>query len=273
MKKIERVCAITHILTENPNRDFSLGYFAELFGCAKSSISEDIKLIRETMDDGSLGTLETTAGTKGGVRYVPAISQEETEKILLGLKKAFEEDDRMLGSGLLYTSDILFNPDYMKGAARIFARQFARSGADMVVTVETKGIGVALFTAELLHLPLAVLRRESRVSEGSIVSVNYMSGSSARIQQMSLSKRALKPHTKALIIDDIMRAGGSIKGIEDMLAEFDAQCCGIGAVIVAGGIEGKKIGDYVPLLLMNETENNKVTMDINPLLLAKQQRP
>ncbi|MCR4725467.1 MAG: pur operon repressor, partial [Clostridia bacterium] len=40
MKKTQRICIITHILTENPNRDFSLGTFAEQFGCAKSSISD-----------------------------------------------------------------------------------------------------------------------------------------------------------------------------------------------------------------------------------------
>ncbi|MBR0140610.1 MAG: pur operon repressor [Firmicutes bacterium] len=269
MKKIERICAITHILTEHPNRDYSLGSFAEAFDCAKSSISEDIKTIRKAIEEGGLGYLETTAGVKGGVRYVPYITAEETARVLQQLKAAFEEPDRVLGSGFLYTSDILFSPELAKGAARIFARHFASVEADMVVTVETKGIGVALFTAELLNLPLAVLRRESRVSEGSTVSINYFSGSADRIQQLSLSKRAMKAGTRCLIIDDIMRGGGSVKGIEDMLSEFDATAAGIGVVVVAGGREGKKIGNYLPLLLMSEDKDRKVRMDINPELLVK----
>ncbi len=273
MKKIERVCAITHILTEHPNRDYSLGSFAESFGCARSSISEDIKLIKKAMEEGGLGYLETSAGVKGGVRYVPFISDAEAAKVLNELKEAFEEPDRVLGSGFLYTSDILFSPRLAKGAARIFARRFAGAGADMVVTKETKGIGVALFTAELLGLPLAVLRRGSRVSEGSTVSVNYVSGSTERIQQMSLSKRAVRSGSRCIIIDDIMRGGGSVKGIEDMLSEFDAAAVGIGVVVVAGGMGGKKIGDYLPLLLMSEDEDKKLRMDINPELLAKQFRP
>ena len=272
MKKIERVCAITHILTEHPNRDYSLGTFAEAFGCARSSISEDIKLIRRSIEEGGLGYLETTAGVKGGVRYVPYITDAEAAKVLGGLKAAFEEPERVLGSGFLYTSDILFSPELAKGAARIFARHFASAEAEMVVTVETKGIGVALFTAELLDLPLAVLRRESRVSEGSTVSINYFSGSADRIQQMSLSKRAMKPGTRCIIIDAIMRGGGSIKGIEDMLAEFDASAVGIGVVVVAGGTGGKKIGNYLPLLLMSEDADKKLRMDINPELMAKGQR-
>ncbi|MBR3297358.1 MAG: hypothetical protein IKI65_05920 [Firmicutes bacterium] len=70
------------ILTENPNRDYPLGYFAELFKCAKSSVSEDIKLIRSAMDTAGYGYVETTSGSKGGVRYVPYISDERALQVL-----------------------------------------------------------------------------------------------------------------------------------------------------------------------------------------------
>ena len=266
MKKAERIAAITHLLTENPNRDYSLGYFAQEYGCAKSSISDDIKLVRTALESAGLGYLETTSGIKGGVRYVPYISREESVKVLEDLKKRFMEPDRLLGSGFLYTSDIMFDPVTVKGAARIFARQFACADADMVVTVETKGIGIALFTAELLNLPLTVIRRESKVSEGSTVSINYFSGSAERIQQMSLSKRAVRSGSKAIIIDDLMRGGGSIKGIQDMLAEFGAESAGVGVVVVSGGLENKKIKSYTPLLIMDEGEDG-VVIDINEGIL------
>ena len=54
------------------------------------------------------------------------------------------------------------------------------------------------------------------MSEGSTLSINYFSGSYDRIQKMSLSKRAVKPGMKALIVDDFMRGGGSTKGISDI---------------------------------------------------------
>ncbi len=263
MKKAERAAAITHLLTENPNRDFSLGYFADRFGCAKSSISDDIKLVRTAMESSGLGYLETTSGTKGGVRYVPYVSKEESLRILEKLRARFLEPDRVLGSGFLYLSDIMFDPETVKGVARIFAKQFACLDADMIITVETKGIGIALFTAELLGLPLAVIRRESRVSEGSTVSINYFSGSADRIQQMSVSKRAIKQGARAIIIDDFMRGGGSIKGIQDMLAEFGATAAGVGVVVVSGGLENKKIKSFTPLLLMNGDEDKNISIDIN----------
>lgn len=257
MKRTDRICRILQILTENPNRDFSLGYFAAAFDCAKSSISQDMKTIREAVEAGGYGLVSTTSGARGGVRYVPHISGEKALEILQEIRRRFLETDRVLGGGFLYTSDIMFDPGIARGAAQIFARRFAGSGATCVVTVETKGIAIAAFTAELLHIPLVVLRRESKVSEGSTVSINYFSGSADRIQKMSLAKRALQPGAKALIIDDFMRGGGSIKGIQDMLAEFDAQTVGIGVMIAAGDGNRKKIGEYFPLLLLDLDEKNE----------------
>lgn len=253
------------ILTENPNKDYPLGYFAELLKCAKSSVSEDIKLIRSAMDDAGYGYVETTSGSRGGVRYVPYISEDRAIEVLTRIRTMLEEPDRQLGGGFLYTSDIMFSPELSKGAAEIFAKHFASTEADLVITVETKGIPVAAFTAELLHLPLVVIRRESRISDGSTVSINFFSGSSDRLQKMSLAKRAVSPGTRAIIIDDYMHGGGSIKGIEDMLSEFGARSAGVGVMIAAGKEWLEESSERYPLILMTETGSG-ARFEINPRL-------
>lgn len=265
MKRAERACTITQILTENPNKDFPLGYFADKFACAKSSISEDLKLVRTAMDAAGFGYVETTAGSKGGVRYVPYISHEESLKALEELKTALEEENRNVGGGYIYTTDIMFNPSVIQAAAMQFAKHFAAVDADMVVTVETKGVGVAMLTARLLNVPLVVLQREARVAEGSTISVNYYSGSSERVRKMSLSKRAIKPGSKAIIIDDFMRQGGTLQGIQNMLAEFDSSAVGFGTVIVGGGVEDKKIHDFFPIIIMTNL-GERYRIEINPNL-------
>ncbi len=266
MKRAQRACVITQILTENPNKDFPLGYFAEKFGCAKSSISEDLQIVREAAESTGLGYVETTSGARGGVRYVPYISSELAAPQLIKFSQELADPDRVLGSGFIYTTDLMSDPAFVTLAGRIFARHFAATDADMVVTVETKGIGVAMETARLLDMPLVVIRREAKVSEGSTISINYFSGSADRIQKMSLSKRAVKPGSKAIIIDDFMRGGGSVKGMEDMLREFEAKTAGVGVVIVAGHGEVKKIGNYFPIFHYDDTGSVcKVTA--NPDLL------
>lgn len=262
MKRTQRVGAIVHILSQNPSRLFPLAYFGKQFQCAKSSISEDAALARQAIEETGLGRIETVAGARGGLRYIPAISEEEAVRFSERLCGILNDRERILGSGFLYTSDVMFDPRLMKSAARIFAGKFAGAGGDYVVTVETKGIPVALMTAELLRLPLVVIRRESKISEGSTVSINYVSGSTGRVQKMSLAKRAVRAGGKAIIIDDFMRAGGSIKGIMDMMREFEVDVVGTGVVIAAKEPEQKKVRDYFPLLYLGRVDEETGIVEI-----------
>lgn len=233
MKRTERIGAIIRILSENPNKLYSLSYFCDLFKAAKSSISEDIQAAKQILESIDNGLIETTAGANGGVKLIPYISDEDAEALLHQICDKLRDSSRILGSGFLYTSDIMFDSNIVKRAGEIFARRFMDKRADYVVTIETKGIPIALMTAHMLNLPLVVIRRESKISEGSTVSINYISGSSERIQKMSLSKRSVTPGTKAIIIDDFMRGGGSVKGIFEMLSEFDIEIVGTGVVIAS----------------------------------------
>ncbi|MDD2484833.1 MAG: pur operon repressor [Eubacteriales bacterium] len=262
MKRTERVGAIVRILTQHPNQTYSLNHFCQLFQAAKSTVSEDVSAAKQLLSAMQLGRIETTAGAKGGIRFLPMVSETDRDEILNRLCSKLSDGGRILGGGFLYTSDLMFDPDMMRGAAELFAGRFASSGADYIVTIETKGIPVAFMTAYMLNLPLVVVRRESKISEGSTVSINYFTGSSDRIQKMSLSKRAVEPGKKAIIIDDFMRAGGSIKGIIDVLGEFDVKIVGTGVVIASLEPEKKKIQEYYPLLYLGEVDDENKKIEI-----------
>ncbi len=264
MKRAERVGAIIKILSENPNKQYSLGYFCDLFNAAKSSISEDIQASKQVLESMELGLIETTAGAGGGVKFIPYISDKEATNLLDTICEKLKDKGRILGGGFLYTSDIMFDSNIVKKAGEIFARRFMDLNADYVVTIETKGIPVALMTAHMLNLPLVVIRRESKISEGSTVSINYFSGSAERIQKMSISKRAVSSGSKAIIIDDFMRGGGSVKGISDMLAEFEIEIVGTGVVIASTVPEKKKIGEYFPLIYLGSVDETEKTIEVFP---------
>jgi len=72
-------------------------------------------------------------------------------------------------------------------------------------------------TAQKLNVPVAVIRRNNKVTEGATVSINYVSGSTNSIQTMSLSRRSLKDNAKVLLVDDFMKGGGTAKGMADMM--------------------------------------------------------
>ena len=65
MKRTERIGALIRILTENPSKPFALRYFCDMFGCAKSSISEDIHLTSFTITRSWASCPESSPGSSG----------------------------------------------------------------------------------------------------------------------------------------------------------------------------------------------------------------
>ncbi len=255
---------LTKILTDKPCHLFSLGYFSEIFGAAKSSISEDILIIKETLQQYGLGTLETQAGALGGVEFIPIQSEENTAKLLHELAVRLSTPERIIPGGYLYMSDILCVPHLMTAVGEAFRTRFSKLRPDYVMTVETKGIPLAFMTARAFNLPLVIARNDSRVTEGSAVSINYISGSTKRIQTMSLAKRALPAGAKVLVIDDFMKAGGTAKGLHDLAEEVGANVIGTGFLVATAEPQQKLIDNYLSLLILNQVNEHTKKVDIVP---------
>lgn len=257
MKRAERMVAITQVLMLKPNVLTPLTLFAERFGTAKSTISEDLIAVKESLLLSGQGHLETISGAAGGVRYIPEISKNEATEFLGKLAERLSDKDRILAGGFLYMTDLLFDPAILRQVGLIFAGAFRPQKPDVVVTIETKGIALALLTAEALGLPMVVIRSGNKVTEGSSVSINYVSGSSRRIQTMSLSRRALEPQQRVLVIDDFMKAGGTALGMKNLMAEFEADVVGIGVLVEAQvTAEPKLVDGYLSLLQLKELDLN-----------------
>ena len=120
-------------------------------------------------------------------------------------------------------------------------------------------------TAKFLNVPLVIIRKDTRITEGPTVSINYVTGSTRKIQTMSLSRKSMTEGSKVLIIDDFMKAGGTAKGITDMMKEFKAQVEGIGVFIATEEPEHKRIDDFVSLITLKELneENGEITLQTN----------
>lgn len=255
-KRSERIGAMIRILTENPNTLYSYPVFCDMFGAAKSSISEDIAAIKNIIEKFGLGKIETVAGAAGGVRFVQNVSDEDAYKFLLSICDMLSKEERVLPGDFIYTVDILSNPKYVGKMSEILATKLRDLEADFVVTVETKGIPVALMTARNLGIPLVIARRDNKMSEGPVVTINYVSGSSSRLQTMSLAKMSMSQGKKALVIDDFMKAGGTVKGICGIMKEFDVEVVGVGVIIATSEPEQKKVNDYYSLITMEGIDQN-----------------
>lgn len=264
MKKNRRVGMLAAELLANPCKLFESRHFCEQFDISKSSLSEDLQVVTEMFEEKGIGRIETASGVGGGIKFVPGISKERIKELQDEMTEALHDESRSLGGGYLYTSDIMYNGIFVRDMARIFAQKFYSLNANYVVTVETKGIPLASQVAMMLNLPLIVIRREAKYSEGSTVSINYFSGSSDRIQKMSISKRAVEPNTRAIVIDDFMRGGGSLKGIEEILREFDIETVGLGVALASKRPEKKRVENYVPVLYIDKDPDEEKSLIITP---------
>ena len=226
LKRSERIVVMTEYLLNNPNKLIPLTYFVTKFNQAKSSISEDIHIIKTGFKEENIGEVKTLAGVSGGVIFTPTLVEEDARKILDEFIEKISEGDRLLAGGYIFMSDIVGNPSLMNKLGRVIATVYRNKEIDAVVTVATKGIPVAYAIASILNKPVITIRRDNKVTEGTTVAINYVSGSTKKIETMILSKRSLNNHSKVLLVDDFMRGGGVLTGMESLMNEFDVEVIG-----------------------------------------------
>jgi len=255
MKRNGRIEAILKILTDYPGQVFTLNYFSEMLGAAKSSISEDITILKRVFKDLDIGNIETTTGSYGGTALKPYKNKKYTKKFLMNMANDLKKTSRLIPGGFLYYADILYNPHKVKDLGEIIAQKFSDDNINYVMTIETKGIPIALMVANFLNVPLVIVRKNNKISEGPVVSITYVSGSTGELKSMYLTKKAIKRKSKVLIVDDFLKAGGTINGMINLVNEFDSKVVGVAVFIEDGRQENKLIDDYYSVFKMEIVEN------------------
>ena len=159
-------------------------------------------------------------------------------------------------------SDIIGNPSLMNKLGRVIATVYKNKEIDAVVTVATKGIPVAYAIASILNKPVITIRRDNKVTEGTTVAINYVSGSTKKIETMILSKRSLETHSKVLLVDDFMRGGGVLTGMESLMSEFDVTV--VGKVIITQCYDSPREheDDYLYLSKIDNIDEFNGTFDV-----------
>ncbi|PEG95763.1 pur operon repressor [Lactobacillus sp. UMNPBX9] len=263
-RRSDRLIDMTRYFMERPHTLVSLTFFAERYESAKSSISEDLAIIKRTVKLRGIGILETIPGATGGAIFIPSIDEDEARTFIEDMTEQLSHQDRLLPGGYVYLSDLLGRPDVLRYVGRVIARQYIDKQIDAVMTVATKGVPIAQSVASYLNVPFVIVRRDSKITEGSTVSVNYVSGSSERIEKMELSKRSLKRGSHVLVVDDFMKGGGTVNGMKSMIEEFESELVGI-TVFAEGAFDGRRmVEDYTSLLKVDSVNTIDKTIHVSP---------
>lgn len=261
VKRTERLSAITRTLVGMPNHSFALGQFCDAFGAAKSTISEDLEIIRNALERFSLGRVETLPGAAGGVRFRPYMDHAASYAAVESCCARMREPGRVLAGGLLFLADLIADPAMIGTMGNVLAAEFMDSNADFVLTMETQGIPLAMMTASALNIPAIIARRSIKVYEGAAVHVSYLAG--AQYKTMSLSRRLVSPGQRALLVDDVLRSGGTAEGMMDLMKEFGAEVVGI-AMLVGTEEATHRYPQVKPLMVLEAVDETERIASVRP---------
>ncbi len=262
-QRTERLIQTAARFLSAPSRQLSLTQLAENFSVSKTVISDDVSIIDKALVHEGLGGIHVDRGRTGGAFFTPSVSDEYRERLLQDIVSQLSTHERVLPGGLIYYSDILFNPAYAMPLGLTMASMFRDAKPDIVLTTEVKGIPIAIFTAHALGVPLAVCRFRNRPSDGSAVSVHYPT-KNGDVRAMYLGTKKLTRGNRVLIIDDFMRGGSTASGMLLVAKEFMAEIAGICFFMTSSEPEVKAISSYKSLLTLYgvNQENPKVEVSL-----------
>lgn len=267
-RRSERLVDMTNYLENRPYQLVPLTFFARRYQSAKSSISEDITIIKHVFLKQGIGLIETIPGAGGGVLFTPGINRQMAMEFLQELQQKLTDPQRILPGGYLYLSDVIGDPQILRQIGQLIATQYAKQPIDAIMTMATKGIPIAQSVAYYLNIPYVIVRRESKVTEGPTLSVNYDSGSISRVEKMELSKRSLPLHSRVIAIDDFMKGGGTVSGLRNLVHEFESELLGVTVLVESGKLVSAKKDQAVSLLQLDslDVETKSLTMSTGSYL-------
>lgn len=266
--RAERLALLTQALTASPGRVLGLGRLAEALGVAKSTLSEDLAAVNRALRTAGRGEVLSLPGAAGGIVYRPDPAEERVLDLAQALCRDLSRPERRMAGGFLFTTDVVFSPAVARDVGEVFAGRFWRARPDAVVTLETKGIPLALMTAHALGCSLVTVRRRTSVTEGPALEINYLSGS-ARIQTMSLPRRSLAAGARVLLVDDFLKAGGTARGLMDLMDEFGAEVVGLAVLIETAEPARKLVEGHLALVRLGERPDGTPVVEPSPTLAVR----
>lgn len=151
------------------------------------------------------------------------------------LKDRILAEGKYLENGILRVDSFInhqVDPELMDACGAEFARLFANTKADRILTAEISGIAPALMAGKHLSLPVVYARKHKPVTMPDQVYFTVApSHTKGNMVDLIVSPSYLPRGEKVLIIDDFLASGSTILGLVRLVQAAGAELVGIGALI------------------------------------------
>ena len=193
IKRNERLAAMARVLTGTPNRLYTLSHFTEMFGAAKSTVSEDLSILADTFAQFDLGRLSTVAGAAGGVIYRAIPSREKRIAALEELSRRLTAlDDMMADIGQFAAQEMDLPVVAFTVPAAVTISRFDFIYVDVNTFIMVLLLSDNTVKTKLVHLPVSVER--ARIDKlATLANTNFTGVDASEITPLRISaaERAL----------------------------------------------------------------------------------
>lgn len=161
------------------------------------------------------------------------------------LEQKIKDEGIVLGSEVLKVDRFLthqIDPQLMLKIGQTFADAYADLGITKVVTIEASGIAPAVYTAQLLNVPMVFARKsKSLTMNEELLTTEVYSFTKQVTSTISISRKFLGEADRVLIIDDFLANGQAAKGLIELCEQAGSQVVGIGIVIEKSFQSGREL--------------------------------
>jgi xanthine phosphoribosyltransferase len=148
---------------------------------------------------------------------------------------------RILEVGVIVSDQVLkldailnhqVDPALIMEMGKEFARLFAETKPEKVLTVESSGIPVAFATALELGVPMVFARRKKTLTmDQDTYTERVPSFTKGIVTDIMVSPNLLKKGERVLLIDDFIANGDAARGLIRIIEKAEAELVGVGIVV------------------------------------------
>ncbi|MFC3932526.1 xanthine phosphoribosyltransferase [Streptococcus dentapri] len=155
------------------------------------------------------------------------------------------KDGNVLGEDILKVDSFLTHQvdfELMQAIGQVLSHVYREAGITKVVTIEASGIAPAVYTAQVLNVPMIFAKKHKNITmtEG-ILSADVYSFTKQVTSTVSIASHFLSADDKVLIVDDFLANGQAAKGLLEIIGQAGACVAGIGIVIEKSFQDGRQL--------------------------------
>jgi xanthine phosphoribosyltransferase len=152
----------------------------------------------------------------------------------------------------------------------VLAEHFAKEKPELVLTLESSGIALAVASAHALgDIPVVFAKKCGACTQSPDMIMSRVYSFTHKCENTIRVDRAYLPSgSKVLIIDDFLADGQAVTGMMDLLEQAECQLCGVGIAVEKGFQRGgrmlrEKGINLLSLAVVKSIENGKNVLEVD----------